>query len=193
MRIVIPIKPLAEAKTRLSAVLSPAERSALAIELLDRALAAALPVAPVSVVTAEEVVARRAMSSGADVINEIQVAGLNAAAELARERLRTHADDTMMILAGDLPDVTSAALHAVIRQWSAGHAVISPSTDGGVNALVLPTDTSFRFAYGQGSFELHCREAERVGLKVIVHKSEALAWDIDRPEDLARFRLSSAA
>ena len=44
MRIVIPIKPLAEAKTRLSAVLSPTERSALAIELLDRALAAALPV-----------------------------------------------------------------------------------------------------------------------------------------------------
>ena len=58
MRIVIPIKPLAEAKTRLSAVLSPTERSALAIELLDRALAAALPVAPVSVVTAEGAAAK---------------------------------------------------------------------------------------------------------------------------------------
>ena len=193
MRIVIPIKPLAEAKTRLSAVLSPTERSALAIELLDRALAAALPVAPVSVVTAEGAAANRAISSGADVIDEILVAGLNAAADLAREHLRARGDEAMLILAGDLPDVTSAALHAVIGQWSAGHAVISPSSDGGVNALALPTDTTFRFAYGQGSFDLHCREATRVGLKVIVHESEALAWDIDRPEDLARLRLSSAA
>ena len=193
MRIVIPIKPLAQAKTRLSAVLSPDERSALAITLLDRALAAALAVAPVSVLTADGAVAQRAALAGADIINEERVAGLNAAASLAREHLRRSGVEAMLVLAGDLPDVTPAALTAMLSRWRGGVAVIAASSDGGVNALALPTRTGFQFAYGPQSFELHCREAARTGLEVVVHDSAALRYDIDRPEDLARFRLSNAA
>ena len=193
MRIVIPIKPLAQAKTRLSAVLSPAERSALAITLLDRALAAALAVAPVSVLTAEGAVAQRAAAAGADIIDEERVVGLNAAAGLAREHLRRRGVDAMLILAGDLPDVAPAALTAMISHWRDGVAVIAPSSDGGVNALALPTRTEFRFAYGPQSFDLHRCEAARTGLEVIVHDCDALRYDIDWPEDLARFHLSNAA
>ena len=59
MRIVIPVKPLAQAKSRLSRVLSAGERAALMCGLLDRVVTAAREVAPVSVVTADPVVAER--------------------------------------------------------------------------------------------------------------------------------------
>ena len=188
MRIIVPVKPLAQAKSRLGAVLSTGERAAIMRGLLDRVIVAAREVAAVSVVTADSDVATRARNAGADVIDERVVLGLNAAALLGVGRAAREGDTSAMVLAADLPDVTAAALQAMGRRARSGAVVIAPSRDGGTNALILSPDVAFRFAYGPGSFERHRREARRLGLETIVHDSPALSVDIDWPADLTDHR-----
>ncbi len=189
----MPVKPLARAKSRLAARLSPSERIVLMGHLIDRGVRAARAVAPVSVVTADPVVAARIRALGAEIIEEFEVAGLDAAARLARRRLRRAGEAMMLILAADLPDVTAEALAAMADRARSGAIVVAPSRDGGTNALALPTIADFRFAYGQDSFERHGREARRLGLDVIAHESAALSLDIDRPEHLRGYRRLCAA
>jgi 2-phospho-L-lactate guanylyltransferase len=48
----------------------------------------------------------------------------------------------------------------------------------------VPADVGWRFGYGPGSFERHVAEARRLDLDVDVVTHEALAWDVDHPQDL---------
>jgi 2-phospho-L-lactate guanylyltransferase len=188
MRIVVPVKPLAQAKSRLGTALSAGERAEVMRRLLGRVIAAAREVAPVSVVTADADIAARSRVLGADVIDEGAVLGLDAAARLGVDHARRGGERTVMILAADLPDVTAEALRAMIAWTRRGAVVIAPSRDGGTNALILSPCLDFRFAYGPDSFTRHRGETKRLGLEVVVHESPALRVDIDWPEDLSNHR-----
>ena len=50
--------------------------------------------------------------------------------------------------------------------------------------MSVPTTAAFEFSYGPDSFERHCAEAGRLGLRVRVVRVEGLGWDIDEPGDL---------
>ena len=56
------------------------------------------------------------------------------------------------------------------------------------NVLGLPVGCGFEFAYGEGSFDRHLAEAQRLseaaGLEVTVLQDQNLAWDVDEPADL---------
>jgi 2-phospho-L-lactate guanylyltransferase len=188
MRILVPVKPLAQAKSRLGTLLSAAERVDVMREWLAWVLGAARAVAPVAVVTADASVAAWARAAGADVIDEAEVLGLNAAAQLGADQARRNGEATVMVLAADLPDVTAEALWAMAWRARPDAVTIAPSRDGGTNALILGPRLDFQFAYGPGSFLRHRREAERLGLEVVVHESPALNVDIDWPADLADHR-----
>lgn len=172
------------AKSRLGAVLSPGERKRLMCSMLDHVIAEARAVCPVSVLTADKEVAVRARSLGVDVLDEGKVRGLCAAARLGMEQARRAGEMTVMILVGDLPDVTARSLEAMLAAGRPRTLVIAPSRDGGTNAVVLASHSDFQFAFGPGSCALHCVEAGRLGLAVVVHESSALSFDIDLPDDL---------
>jgi 2-phospho-L-lactate guanylyltransferase len=188
MRIVVPVKPLAQAKSRLGRVLSPAERATVMCGLFSRVIAASREVAPVSVVTADGDVASMSRALGAEVIDEGDVLGLDVAVRYGIDRARACGDSSVMILAADLPDVTVEALRGMIGRARPGAVVIAPSRDGGTNALILSPRPEFRFAYGPDSFARHRGEAKRLGMEVVVYESPALMVDIDWPEDLAGHR-----
>jgi len=48
----------------------------------------------------------------------------------------------------------------------------------------VPAGSGFTFAYGPGSFDAHCKEAERLGLPLRVERPPRLTWDVDVPADL---------
>jgi 2-phospho-L-lactate guanylyltransferase len=185
MRIVVPVKPLSLAKTRLEPVLSGIQRAKVMCILLDRVISAARELAPTSVVTADAVVAMRARGLGAEVIDEGEVTGLNAAVRLGADHAGARGNTRVVIVAADLPDVTAVALREMSTRAREGSVVICPSRDGGTNALILRPRPDFRFGYGPDSFARHCGEAKRLGLEIVVHESSALGVDIDWPEDLS--------
>lgn len=195
MRIVIPVKPLDQAKSRMAPALSPAERLQLSWALFVHVLCEAQQVAPVSVITADLRVTNWAREAGAEVIRETHAIGLNAAIHLAAQHLADAGETQMMVLAADLPDVNANALRiAMARVGDDNRVVICPSLDGnGTNVLIAPTTANFEFAYGEASCERHHENAAALGLSVVLHHDPVLGYDLDRPDELAESTFSWAA
>jgi 2-phospho-L-lactate guanylyltransferase (CobY/MobA/RfbA family) len=59
---------------------------------------------------------------------------------------------------------------------------------GGTNALYISPPDAISLHFGQDSLDAFRREAEAKGVNFAVHHSEALALDLDEPEDLDRAR-----
>ena len=176
--VLVPVKAFGEAKMRLSGILAPPERAALARKLAERVLSAARPL-PVAVVCDDSEVARWAEGLGAHVLSEPGV-GLNAAVATALSQLTSKGYCRVVVAHGDLPLVTNLA-------WLAdeeGIVLVPDRHLDGTNVISLPAGCGFRFSYGPGSFARHQTEAERTGLPWKAVRDDSLAWDVDLPADM---------
>jgi 2-phospho-L-lactate guanylyltransferase len=177
--VVIPVKAFAAAKVRLAPALTPPERAARARTMAGQVVAAAGPL-PVTIVCDDPEVVAWAEDLGVTVgwtpglgLDGAVEAGVDAvAAAGARRAIVAHAD---LPLARDL---------AILLTLGEGVVLVPDRHDDGTNVAVVPTDGSFRFSYGPGSFARHVAEAERLGLAVAVVRDPRLGWDVDRPADL---------
>ena len=179
--VLIPIRSFDGAKTRLSTVLSPPDRSRLAHAMAERVVRAARGL-PVHIVTDDREVARWAATVGATVIDPA-VSGLTASisAAVASIAAGENAPDRIIVAHADLP------LADDLRVVTGPGVAIAPDVHrDGSNVLSLPTDAPFTFHYGPGSFAAHRDEAERRGLPFTVIDDAKLALDIDDPDDLLR-------
>ena len=183
----IPIKGCGEGKTRLSGVLSEAEREAL-IDAMLRHVAGAAAGAERIARTVLAGPSRRGLSVDISLIGD-EGEGLNVALDAALVRIAAMDDcpDRIVVIAADLPRVTSLDLD-LLAEAPGRTVAIAPDRHGtGTNALSLPLPEAagFRFRYGTDSAALHREEAERLGLTVETILSEGLEKDIDEPSDLA--------
>lgn len=214
MHVLIPVKSLDHAKSRLQGVLGPHERRELASCLLDDTLATLSVISWIErilVVTSNDRVAHRATERGAVAVEEPDVlrdpsdphGPLNAALEAGR---RWAVDDGALILASlpvDLPllpavdaDHLAQALglgDVARRRTSEAGKSIWLQTDeerDGTNLLVQDPIETVPFRYGAASFRRHREEAERVDARVVEVDEPALVWDLDHPDDPERWAQS---
>ena len=178
--VLLPIKSFGEAKHRLSPVLDARERAELARELASRVVRAARDL-PVAIVCDDDEVAAWAEAVGASVLWCPGV-GLNGAVAAGVDALREDYDEVIVAHA-DLPHARDLT---VVRGF-AGITLVPDRHRDGTNVMCIPADCGFRFAYGPGSFSRHKDEGARVGLAVRVLTDDALAWDIDTPDDLSGY------
>ena len=179
--VLVPIRSFDDAKSRLADVLSADERRALARTMAATVVMAARDL-PVKVVTDDSDVGGWARSVGATVL-EPGVSGLNPSIALAFAEVRSELDPVtgrVIIAHADLP-----LAHDLRVVDGPGVAIAPDRHRDGSNVMSIPASADFEFAYGPGSFELHQREADRLGLGVTVIDDPALALDIDHPDDLA--------
>ena len=187
---IVPVKSLRTAKSRLSAVLSDRERSALVLAMLRsvlRSLQRVEDLEPPLVVTCDAEVERVARASGADVLREPACSGLNAAICFARRRLEAAGFGTLFYLPADVPQVTSGELKELLETHSQTRPAVTlvPSSDGaGTNALLVSPPGAMAFHFGPRSFSAHRQEARARGLACRVVRLNGIAQDVDRPEDL---------
>ncbi len=186
--VVVPVRAFEGAKSRLSAVLSPAERAALAERLLRRLVAVTLGaegVAEVIVVSADAAVLAVAAETGARPLPQ-QTRGLNPALDEAR---LAATGARVLILPGDLPAVTGADIAAVL---AAGDAAGSPSVVAvpdrhrrGTNALLLDPPTAIDPAFGGDSRTGHAWLATSADVHYVeLAGLPGLDLDLDTPDDL---------
>jgi 2-phospho-L-lactate/phosphoenolpyruvate guanylyltransferase len=175
----MPVKAFSRAKMRLSPVLKPEARAALAREMAEHVVKAARPL-PVVVVCDNAEVADWAANLGARSLREPGL-GLNGAVNAAVEQLNREGYGRLVVVHSDLPRATALAWLAEIE----GIALVPDRREDGTNVISLPADCGFRFSYGPGSFSRHREEAERTGLKWTVVRDANLAWDVDFPGDIA--------
>jgi 2-phospho-L-lactate/phosphoenolpyruvate guanylyltransferase len=177
MLAIVPVKGLDGAKSRLAPALAPDERAQLVVSMLERVLAAcdaSTAITRTLLVTPEPELAR----NGVEVLRDAGTGHPDAiAAALADPR----AGEGALVVMADCPRVTAASLDALAE--AARPVALAPSHDGGVNALALRDPAVFRPRFGVPA-ETTIARARAVGLEPAIVNDPALAFDVDRPEDL---------
>lgn len=196
---VVPVKELAGAKQRLSAVLAPALRQALMLAMLEdvlAALAASPDLAGLLVVTVDPQAGQLALRHGARIVESGAREGHSGAVAAAARLLDAEGRAGMLTLPGDVPLVTPAEIAALIEAHRpAPSFTIAPSHDErGSNAVLCSPPAAVPLSFGEDSFFPHLRAAEAHGIVPTVRHLSGLARDIDTPEDLAVFvRIASSS
>ena len=189
VRIIVPHRGLAAAKTRLAPVLDDGEREALARRLLEQVLRAAHEACgDVVVISPSEALASLVGAAGARLVVQRGM-GLNAGLEQARDEALADGVATLLILHGDLPNLGTGDVDALLGALPASRGVaIAPDRAGtGTNGLALRPPDAIGFRFGAGSLLAHREEAERVGVPFVEVHRPGLAFDLDTPADLARW------
>lgn len=188
--VVVLVKDLDSAKQRLRPALGTKSRRALARRNARLAVNAAMTGDHVLVVAGGEEVAELAVSWGADVLLEPREEGQNVAAQRGIKRAMEGGADAVLLLSSDLPLVTGESVRAMlasVARLKPPVAVAVPAIGrGGTNALFMNPPDAIGLHFGDESLARFREEAEGRGVKFVVHHSDAMAFDLDEPSDLAR-------
>ncbi len=179
--IVVPVKRLSLAKTRLQAY--GAAREDLALAFAADVVTAAAIVGRVLVVTDDERAGPALRTLGAWVVADDPDAGLNPALVHGAELLRAD-DQTLGVatLSADLPALRAPDLAAALRRVGRGQRAFVPDRSGsGTTLLAAGPGTDLAPAYGEGSALRH----ENAGAERLP-APESLRLDVDTPDDLVR-------
>ena len=205
--IIVPVKQLEGAKSRLASVLPAQERRDLVLTLLSGVLQvvgeaqSALP-AQGMVISPDEVVLQIAASHGlVPLLERRDGAGersgldalLNAALDQATTWAKGMGADAVLVLPADLPLLTLSELEGIWQAsqklYSARAVIIAPdSRRQGTNALLVRPPGILDYQFGPRSFRRHCAQARQKGLAWHVLTSPRLGLDVDIPADLACYR-----
>jgi 2-phospho-L-lactate guanylyltransferase len=188
---VVPVKDTGTAKQRLDAALPQAQRSVLALAMLEdvlEALAATRRLAGIIVVTVDPAARDLAQRYGARISAEHASEGHTAAVKAAARGLAARTD-AMLTIPGDVPLVTAAEIERVIAAHERGHRfVIVPARDElGSNAILAAPADAVPLRFGDNSFFPHLDAARACGIEPAVLALPGIGLDIDTPEDLAAF------
>lgn len=163
----------------------------LASQLLQRVLKVTREVSDdVVVISPSRNLAEIVEPSGARLLVQRGM-GLNEGLEQARFDALVEDIGTLIILHGDLPNLQASdveTLSAALPDDGAPAVAIAPDRAGtGTNGLVLRPPGVIRFRFGAGSFAAHLEEVERAGVPLVAVNRAGLSFDLDTPEDLARW------
>lgn len=181
--LVIAMKRLAAAKTRLAPIFSASTREAVVLAMLVDTITAASAVAAVTVVTPDDVAADAARQLGAQVLADPTPAGhrnpLNNAITVAEAALRQETPN-IVVLQGDLPALQPQELsEAVAAARGYRRSFVGDRHGTGTSALFafgVPLEPHF----GPDSAQRH----RHSGAIELTGAWPGLRCDIDTPDDL---------
>lgn len=183
--VVIPVKVLAQAKSRLSG-LADADRAAMALAMAADTVSAAVAcpaVAAVIVVSDDPAVRTEAQAAGAEVIADLPGAGLNQALTAGAEHAAAGSSGRgLAALTADLPALSAAELQAALTAASAvNQAFVADAAGSGTTLYTAKPGAPFRPRFGPQSRMRH-REAGAVELDL--PGIPGLRRDVDTLADL---------
>lgn len=183
----VPVKSLERAKGRLAPVLSPAERAALSLVMLEDVLDASLVQRgwDVWVVSRDEAALEIAVRRGARPVLEKGSSLLEAVRQVEGE-VAVRSSELAVVLA-DLPLITPEAVTRALALGRGKGVVAGPAgSDGGTNLLLRRPAAVIPARFGPSSFAKHRWAARRARVSFEEIRLPELAFDLDRPEDLGR-------
>ncbi len=187
----VPMKPLADCKTRLSRVMTVQDREDLTMGMLRRVLLAIRGAGadPYWVVGGDDRIRNLARTFGANWMEDLG-RNLNDTITKSFENARLRGVSALY-LPGDLPFIKPSDIHQLIRSAQHQHNItLSPARrDGGTNAILVPYDLIpyFRPELGNNSFRKHVATAARMGVSVAFYYSSGMGFDLDDGSDLDEY------
>jgi 2-phospho-L-lactate guanylyltransferase len=184
--LVVPLKPLALAKSRLANAAGPV-RPGLALAFAKDTVAGALgcrAVRGVTVVTDDPLAQAELTALGARVIADFPAAGLNAALAHGALSVRHASPDTpVAALNADLPALRPAELEQVLdaAATAAERSFLADAAGLGTTLLCAAPGTALAPAFGGPSRARHHTSGAR---EITLSGVDSVRRDVDTPEDL---------
>src|SRR6267143_2818613 len=187
--LLLPVKDLHNAKKRLTDVLTPEERFALAEAMLADTMRAVQGVRRperIFVVTNYEPAMQLAEENGWEILREEQQISESHSVDAASKLCEQRGISGLLRLPLDLPLIQSSDIDELLAvECRPPSLVIVPSSDGtGTNAMLRTPPTLFPSHFGTDSFAKHLAEAENSHARVIVRRNARLEMDVDDEADL---------
>ena len=185
--VLVPLKRLGEAKSRLAGLLPPAGRAelmqAMLADVLD-AIGAARGVDAVTIVSSEPAAETLARVHGVGWWDDRGLAWNDALAAAMRELVT---EPVVTIVSADIPLVTATDVDELVIVTPRAGIAVGRATDGGTNAVSLRPPGALETCFGLlGSARLHLERAAALGLEGVLVDRPGLALDLDTPEDVDR-------
>jgi 2-phospho-L-lactate guanylyltransferase len=181
--VIIAVKRLTAAKTRLAPVFSTGTRGSVVLAMLVDTITAALTVGSVTIVTPDAVAAEAARRLGARVLVDPTPDGhpdpLNNAIGAAEQGLR-RSTPNIVALQGDLPALRPAELAAALSAARAHPRSFVADRHGTGTAALFSFGVALDPHFGPDSAERH----RRSGAVELTAPWPGLRCDIDTPDDL---------
>jgi 2-phospho-L-lactate guanylyltransferase len=183
----VPVKSLERTKTRLAPLLSPPERAALSLVMLEDVLDACLAQSgwEVWLISRAEAALEIGARRGARALPE-QGRTLLEAIRQVEAGIPGRSSELAVLLA-DLPFLTAEALTEALSRGARGRVVAAPAgSDEGTNLLLRRPPAVIPAKFGRSSFARHRSAAYRAGVTFEEVRLPELTFDLDTPADLAR-------
>jgi len=183
--LVVPIKPLHLAKTRLRGDRPAAAHAELVSAVAHDTVAAARRAAGVRevlVVSSDPRLAASLAALGAEVVTDDPAAGLNAALEHGERVLRQRGAERIGALQADLPALRPEDLADALRDAGAGRAFTSDRQGTGTTLLLAAPGEPLAPRFGPDSAAAHVDS----GARALTGPRDSLRCDVDTAEDLRR-------
>jgi 2-phospho-L-lactate guanylyltransferase len=187
--VVVPVKPLSVAKSRLAGLGDGVRRELVAAFAVDTVLATLESplVAGVLVVTDDVGLARSLGDLGVDAVPDATSGDLNETLRQgAAEVVRRHPGAAPVALCADLPCLLTADLTAALSAAPTSTPAFVPDEAGtGTTLYTAPDLNRFTPRFGVGSRAAHVQQH---AVELTVSEGSSLRRDVDTPEDLDRAR-----
>lgn len=186
---IVPMKPLAEGKSRLSKFLTPEQRADLSLGMLRRVISAirGASIEVFWVVGGDSRVRNLTRNSDGLWIEDL-ARNLNDTVAKSFERALGQGC-SVMYLPGDLPFIKPSDIHSLLRSSARQRNItLAPARrDGGTNGILVPKGLPFRPELGRRSFSKHLSQAATMGVSVAICYSPGLGYDLDTIDDLESY------
>ena len=185
---VVPVKNLLKSKTRLSNFFTFQERTLFTLAMLEDVLNAlkSSNVNKTVVVSSDLTVERFVKNFGMTFLKETQES-LNQALNQATKWCVRNAAESVLVLPADIPLITSKDINQLVKLAPNKSLVISPSQNGGTNALLQTPPGVISPCFGSDSFKKHISRALAKHVQTKIYVSSNVMFDIDSEKDLEQF------
>ena len=185
---IIPIKELSASKRQLSAVLSPEERCSLTAAMLEDVLKAlkSSMITEIIIVGAGSLAQQVADKHGASYLSKGRV-GLDRAVKTVVEWCLEKKVDAVLVLPANIPLTSSKDIDRIVELGSEEPSVVlSPSLNGGMNAIFLNPPNVIQAYFGPNCFFQNVETAIKKDVIIRFYSSREIAMNGDSEEDLQR-------
>jgi len=188
VQVIVPLKKLEFAKTRLAALLDKEERAGLAQIMAEDVLQSLLQserVDNVSVLTSDNIISQLSSDLGCSVIEEDSSKNLNENLSNTVTEFMQRKIFNLLIIPGDLPHINHKDIDKLITEHVCDITLCRAERDSGTNVFLSTTLLeSFPFQYGINSVDKHIRTARALNMSVEIKQLPSFSRDMDTPDDL---------
>jgi 2-phospho-L-lactate guanylyltransferase len=183
----VPVKPLAQAKSRLAPLLSQCERAALARCMMRDVLAALRSTqafAGIALLTADRTIAAETAEFACRVLTDDTRQDLSVNLDVAAGRLAAKGAETVVIVPADLPCLSGEDVSALLGAHAHGVTVVPAAMDGGTNGLAMTPPDAGQCHFGPDSARRHLAAARLRGFAAALLPLPGFARDMDTVDDV---------